>query len=207
MLRSVVKLFRVSLTDANCNNASKLCLPTSTTFIKKIHSSSKLQILNDRHAGPLPVSDEGTEGEKLIDIDSVVTDSNIFPDENTPNRMFNGVPFKEIPIINIKVTPNNTIFTVTDHKGVIKILRSCGIEGFKNARKGTNIAAQATAITLSARALEQGYKSVRVTVRGLGPGRMSAIKGLQMGGMNIVSVTDNTRVTWQPLRPRKARRL
>lgn len=29
------------------------------------------------------------------------------------------------------------------------MLRSCGMEGFKNTRKGTNIAAQATAISLS----------------------------------------------------------
>jgi len=30
------------------------------------------------------------------------------------------------------------------------MIRSCGIEGFKNTRKGTNIAAQATAISISA---------------------------------------------------------
>jgi len=29
------------------------------------------------------------------------------------------------------------------------LYRTCGQEGFKNARKGTNIAAQATAISLS----------------------------------------------------------
>lgn len=29
------------------------------------------------------------------------------------------------------------------------MIRSCGMEGFKNTRKGTNIAAQATAISLS----------------------------------------------------------
>jgi ribosomal protein S11 len=46
------------------------------------------------------------------------------------------------------------------------------MEGFKNTRKGTNIAAQATAISLSMKAIERGFKQVRVTVRGLGPGRM-----------------------------------
>jgi small subunit ribosomal protein S11 len=34
--------------------------------------------------------------------------------------------------------------------GDVKLFRSCGMEGFKNARKGTNIAAQATAISFSA---------------------------------------------------------
>lgn len=32
--------------------------------------------------------------------------------------------------------------------GVPRLIRSCGIEGFKNTRKGTNIAAQATAISV-----------------------------------------------------------
>lgn len=72
----------------------------------------------------------------------------IFPDENFASRMFNGVPFAELPICNIRVSPNNTIITVCDSKGVPKLIRSCGIEGFKNTRKGTNIAAQATAINL-----------------------------------------------------------
>ncbi|XP_011300115.1 28S ribosomal protein S11, mitochondrial-like [Fopius arisanus] len=57
------------------------------------------------------------------------------------------------------------------------------------------------------KALEKGFQTVRVRVRGLGPGRMASLKGLQMGGMDIISVTDNTRVTWTPLRPRKARRV
>lgn len=34
--------------------------------------------------------------------------------------------------------------------GVAEMYRSCGVEGFKNTRKGTNIAAQATAISLAA---------------------------------------------------------
>lgn len=72
----------------------------------------------------------------------------IFPDADTPNRLFNGIPFKNLPIMNIRVSPNNTIVSMTDYKGAVHLIRSCGVEGFKNTRKGTNIAAQATAITL-----------------------------------------------------------
>lgn len=76
-------------------------------------------------------------------------------------------------------------------KGRLELIRSCGIEGFKNTRKGTNIAAQATAVTIGTvrvicslfingfclfvclqKALERGVKTVRVRVKGLGPGRM-----------------------------------
>lgn len=97
---------------------------------------------------------------------------NIFPDEDTPTTLFHGIPFAELPIVNIKVSPNNTIMNITNSKGEPQILRSCGMEGFKHTRKGTNIAAQATAISLSAKILERGIKAVRVAVRGLGPGRM-----------------------------------
>lgn len=55
--------------------------------------------------------------------------------------------------------------------------------------------------------LQKGIHTVRVMVRGLGPGRTSSIKGLQMAGLNIVSVTDATPVSDNPPRPRKARRL
>lgn len=82
------------------------------------------------------------------------------------------MPFKDIPIVNIRVSPNNTIINMTSANGEAQIIRSCGMEGFKNTRKGTNIAAQATAISITSRILERGIKTVRVAVRGLGPGRM-----------------------------------
>lgn len=72
----------------------------------------------------------------------------MFPDKDLPNRIFNGVPFKELPICNIRVSRNNTIVSFTDYKGKVALINSCGIEGYKNCRKGTNIAAQATAITV-----------------------------------------------------------
>ncbi|KAJ8925408.1 hypothetical protein NQ315_009240 [Exocentrus adspersus] len=156
----------------------------------------------------LPKPDEGTVGERTMDVDSSIHErTDRFPDIDTPNRLFNGIAFKDLPVFNIRVSPNNTIINVTDAKGVPKILRSCGIEGFKNTRKGTNIAAQATAITIGTKALEKGIKTVRVRVRGLGPGRMSAIKGLQMSGLQIISITDSTRVSWCPPRPRKRKKL
>ncbi|KAI9584363.1 28S ribosomal protein S11, mitochondrial [Glossina fuscipes] len=179
-------------------------------LINKLHTSSVLRKVEDRKEmlASLPAKDEGTAGEKSIDIDTLMgKKEKFFPDANTPTQLFNGMPFNELPICNIRVSPNNTIILFTDYKGVPRIIRSCGIEGFKNTRKGTNIAAQATAITIGGKAIELGWKTIRVKVRGLGPGRMSAIKGLQMSGLNIVSITDNTPVSWNPPRPRKQRSL
>ncbi|GBP44590.1 28S ribosomal protein S11, mitochondrial [Eumeta japonica] len=136
-----------------------------------------------------------------------VKKKNIFPTVESDNLLFDGVPYKNLPICNIRVSPNNTVITLTDDAGNVKLIRSCGIDGFKNTKKGTNIAAQTTAVSLAGKAIDKGYKTVRVRVRGLGPGRLAAVKGLQMGGLDIVSVTDNTHVSWNPPRPRKARRL
>lgn len=152
--------------------------------------------------------DEGTEGEARVGIDPArAKKGDPFPTEETYDQLFNGIPFKNVPVCSIRVSKNNTIFALCQMDGTGQLIRSCGIEGFKNARKGTNIAAQATAITFSQKALEQGYKTIRVAIRGLGPGRAASIKGLVMGGMDIISVTDTTRISWSPPRPRKPRRL
>ncbi|XP_039968692.1 28S ribosomal protein S11, mitochondrial [Bactrocera neohumeralis] len=176
----------------------------------KFHTALTMRKVEDRKGmmASLPDKDEGTSGEKSIDIDTLIQKKEkFFPGVKTYHQLYNGIPFAELPICNIRVSPNNTVISVTDNKGIPRLIRSCGIEGFKNTRKGTNIAAQATAITISEKAIELGWKTVRVKVRGLGPGRMSAIKGLQMGGLNIVSITDATPVSWNPPRARKQRSL
>ncbi|XP_075992060.1 mitochondrial ribosomal protein S11 [Anticarsia gemmatalis] len=156
----------------------------------------------------IPLEDEGVQGEKLIDLDAVLkTKHNLFPTLESDNLLVGGTLYKDLPICNVRVTSNNTVFSVTDATGTVKIIRSCGMEGFKNTKKGTNIAAQTTAIAIAMRAIDRGYRAIRVRVRGLGPGRLAAIKGLQMGGLDVVSITDNTHISWNPPRPRKARRL
>ncbi|XP_004398372.1 PREDICTED: 28S ribosomal protein S11, mitochondrial isoform X2 [Odobenus rosmarus divergens] len=84
---------------------------------------------------------------------------------------------------------------------------SCGTEGFRNAKKGTGIAAQTAGIAAAMKAAGKGVTHVRVVVKGLGPGRLSAIKGLTMGGVEVISITDNTPIPHNGCRPRKARRL
>ncbi|XP_041975137.1 30S ribosomal protein S11 [Aricia agestis] len=156
----------------------------------------------------IPADDEGVQGEKIVDLDAVLKKKqNLFPTLESDDMLFDGTPYKKLPVVNVRVSQNNTIFTLTDYEGTVKIIRSCGIEGFKNTKKGTNIAAQTTAISVATKAIDKGFKTIRVKVRGLGPGRLAAVKGLQMGGLDIVSVSDDTRVSWNPPRPRKARRL
>uniref|UniRef100_UPI0037E93592 small ribosomal subunit protein uS11m n=1 Tax=Semicossyphus pulcher TaxID=241346 RepID=UPI0037E93592 len=128
------------------------------------------------------------------------------PGENSSLR-WAGKKFEELPILHIKATYNNTHIQLTDSGGQSLVRTSCGTEGFKNARKSTPIAAQTAGISAAVKAAGKGVTFIRVVVKGIGPGRLSAIKGLTMGGLEVVSITDNTPVPHNGCRPRKARRM
>ncbi|XP_064422071.1 28S ribosomal protein S11, mitochondrial [Latimeria chalumnae] len=128
------------------------------------------------------------------------------PGEDSPLR-WGGKKYEELPIVHIKATYNNTHINVASHEGLSVVRTSCGTEGFRNAKKSTPIAAQTAGISAAAKATNKGISFVRVVVKGLGPGRMSAIKGLTMGGLEVVSITDNTPTPHNGCRPRKARRI
>lgn len=116
---------------------------------------------------------------------------------------WDGKKYDELAILHIKATYNNTHIQLTDSAGQSLVRTSCGAEGFKNIKKTTPVAAQATGISAATKALAKGVTFVRVVVKGLGPGRQPAIKGLTMGGLEIVSITDNTPVPHNGCRPRK----
>ncbi|VDP08260.1 unnamed protein product [Soboliphyme baturini] len=114
-----------------------------------------------------------------------------FPTIETLKQTFYGIPFEDIPICYMKCSKNNTLITIADAKGKPILYTSCSVEGFKN----------------SVKAMRRGIKTVRIMVKGLGPGRMSAIKGMATGGLNIVSITDNTILPELGPRPRKERKV
>ncbi|XP_053573631.1 28S ribosomal protein S11, mitochondrial [Bombina bombina] len=128
------------------------------------------------------------------------------PGENSLLR-WGGKKFEEIPIAHIKATYNNTHIQVTSSEHQPLARTSCGTEGFKNAKKSTAVAAQTAGISAATKAVNKGVSHVRVVVKGLGPGRLSAIKGLTMGGLEVISITDNTPIPHNGCRPRKARRM
>ncbi|KAI3377646.1 hypothetical protein L3Q82_008805 [Scortum barcoo] len=125
--------------------------------------------------------------------------------QDSPLR-WDGKKFEELPVAHIKATYNNTHIQLTDSAGQSMVRTSCGTEGFKNIKKSTPIAAQTAGISAAAKATAKGVKFVRVVVKGIGPGRQAAIKGITMGGLEVVSITDNTPVPHNGCRPRKARR-
>ncbi|MDR0915531.1 MAG: 30S ribosomal protein S11 [Endomicrobium sp.] len=104
-------------------------------------------------------------------------------------------------------TFNNTIISITDNIGNTLTWSSAGTSGFKGTKKGTPFAAQMTASSVGKKALDLGIKQIVVFVNGPGPGRETAIRGLQGAGLSIISIKDITPLPHNGCRPPKLRRV
>lgn len=102
---------------------------------------------------------------------------------------------------------NNTIITFTDLEGGVLGWSSCGSAGFKGTRKSTPYAAKVAAQTATESVAGYGIESVTVEVKGLGPGREQAIRGLQAGGLNLDAIVDRTPIAHGGCRPAGRRRI
>ena len=105
--------------------------------------------------------------------------------------------------VHIQSTFNNTIVTITDTQGNAVSWASAGEMGFRGSRKSTPFAAQMASEAAAKAAIENGMQKVEVTVKGPGPGRESAIRSLQVAGLDIVSIQDVTPVPHNGCRPPK----
>ena len=87
---------------------------------------------------------------------------------------------------------NNTLVTITDEDNQALCWSSSGSSGFKGTRKSTPYAAQTAAKNAAEKAKEFGMEKVNVFVKGVGPGREQAVRGLIASGMEIETITDKT---------------
>jgi small subunit ribosomal protein S11 len=110
-------------------------------------------------------------------------------------------------IVHIQSTFNNTIVTITDMSGNVIAWASAGTQGFKGSRKGTPFAAQVAAEEAVKKAKEHGMRMVQVYVKGPGSGRESALRALQIAGLNISLIRDVTPIPHNGCRPPKRRRV
>lgn len=106
-------------------------------------------------------------------------------------------------IAHIHSTFNNTIVTISDEKGNVIAWSSAGALGFKGSRKSTPFAAQMASEAAARAAIENGMKTVEVSVKGPGPGRESAVRALQATGLDITVINDVTPVPHNGCRPPK----
>lgn len=107
----------------------------------------------------------------------------------------------------IRAGENNTIVTFTDFDGKKIGGSSSGTCGFKGTRKSTPYAAKVAAETAAQNVAGYGITSVQVEIRGLGPGREQAIRGLQSAGLNLDAIIDRTAIAHGGCRPKGRRRV
>lgn len=110
-------------------------------------------------------------------------------------------------VAHIQASFNNTIITITDKEGNTISWATAGSSGFKGARKSTSFAAQVASQKAAKSAQGRGVKTLSVFVKGPGPGRDSAVRALNAGGLEIVSIADATSLPHNGCRPPKRRRV
>ena len=112
---------------------------------------------------------------------------------------------KNIPegIAHIHATFNNTITTITDKDGSVVAWASSGAIGFKGSKKSTPFAAGLAAEKAGKMAYDLGMRKVEVVVKGVGPGRETAIRSLQTAGLEVTTISDVTPIPHNGCRPPK----
>ena len=112
---------------------------------------------------------------------------------------------KNIPegVVHIGATFNNTIVTITDKDGNTISWASAGALGFKGSKKSTPFAAGMAAEQAGKAAYDMGMRKVEVFVKGLGPGRETAIRSLATAGLEVTGITDVTPIPHNGCRPPK----
>ena len=122
----------------------------------------------------------------------------------TARKIVKNIPYGQA---HIYATFNNTIVSMTDQSGNVVAWASAGTAGFKGSRKSTPYAARMAAQSASENAQTHGMKEVDVFVKGPGPGREAAIRSIQSSGLKVRSITDQTPIPHNGVRPPKKRRV
>lgn len=107
----------------------------------------------------------------------------------------------------IQASYNNTLVYITDLAGDVLLWKTAGSEGFKGSKKSTPYAAQMASKSVAKEAKETyGVSSVEIFIKGPGPGREAAIRGLA-NYFKITYIADITSIPHNGCRPSKERRV
>ncbi|HEY8512066.1 MAG TPA: 30S ribosomal protein S11 [Cyclobacteriaceae bacterium] len=107
----------------------------------------------------------------------------------------------------IRATFNNIIISMTNTAGQVISWASAGKMGFRGSKKNTPYAAQTAAQECAQKAFELGLRKVEVFVKGPGAGRESAIRTIQIAGIEVTAIRDVTPLPHNGCRPPKRRRV
>lgn len=112
---------------------------------------------------------------------------------------------KNIPegVVHVHATFNNTVITITDKEGNVITWAAPGAVGFKGSKKSTPYAAGIAAEKAAKEAYDMGMRKVNVVIKGVGPGRDTAVRSLEVAGLEVMSITDVTPIPHNGCRPPK----
>lgn len=102
---------------------------------------------------------------------------------------------------------NNTIMSLTDREGNVLFHASAGMFGFKGTKKSTPYAASKVAQGIFQAAQTRKIEKVHVFMKGIGPGRESALRTLGTKEFDILSIKDITPIPHNGPRQAKVRRI
>ena len=109
--------------------------------------------------------------------------------------------------LHVQATYNNTIVTLTDKNGNTIMASSSGSLGVKGAKKSTPFASAKVGELVAEKAIQMGMQEADVVIRGVGPGRESAMRAFAGKGVALSAIRDATPVPFNGPRQRKPRRV
>lgn len=137
------------------------------------------------------------------------------------NKLLINHPLKNIPInsglglskscqaiLYVKSSRSNTIVSLTNLKGKVQFIQSCGSMGFQGKKKrSTKFAVESTLYSIVEKAKEQGHRSVFVHLNGFARARFAVLSCLKKNDLKIEGIRDLTPNPHNGCRPRKVRRV
>lgn len=138
-----------------------------------------------------------------VDTEVTASESTAAPSaslKSSKKQVLNGVA-------HISVSYNNTTISVSDMNGNVISQSSAGLLGFKGSKKSTPYAANLVARDSIEKARRFNLTNVHIVVRGIGPARESAIRGIASSGLTVVSIMDKTPVAHNGVKAKKPRRV
>lgn len=110
-------------------------------------------------------------------------------------------------ILSVNSSINNTILTLTDLKGRVILVRSCGCLGFKGKKKRTTkFAIKSTIFSIITKIKELKWNKVILSLKGFSKGRYFIYESLQKSELTLTLISENTSIPHNGCRPKKLRR-
>lgn len=110
-------------------------------------------------------------------------------------------------LVHINISYNNTLIGISDLGGNIIAFSSSGLLGFRGTKKSTPFAANLVAKDVVEKSKRFGLNSVKIIVKGVGPARESAVRGIAGTGLHVSSIMDATPVPHNGVKAPKPRRM